>query len=174
MQQWRTSSTVISAAPISTTNITGFFMSVERSSFTNESHDRASVTPSVPERLISLLGLSLMAFLKKSFLRIINRCSRIGPRLRAGKKVSALTIKTTEVSRQVNSGVVTGNMPGKRGQASSAPIAGDSQHGNYHEKPAKQHGRGQRRVVPKGVGVESSESRAVVRAGFRIGIKDFR
>src|SRR3984893_15222109 len=41
----------------------------------------------------------------------ISRCSRIGPRLRAGKKVNAPTIRITEMSRPVNSGVVTGNVP---------------------------------------------------------------
>src|SRR6267143_4171672 len=41
----------------------------------------------------------------------INRCSRIGPRLKAGKKVSAHTIKIVEASRTVTSGPVTGKVP---------------------------------------------------------------
>src|SRR6185437_9150144 len=40
-----------------------------------------------------------------------NRCSSTGPRLNAGKNVSAPTITMTPVSRIVNSGVLTGNMP---------------------------------------------------------------
>src|SRR5215831_16680399 len=41
----------------------------------------------------------------------INKCSTIGPRLNAGKKVSAPTIRITLTSRTVNNGVVTGNVP---------------------------------------------------------------
>src|ERR1039458_6530231 len=48
---------------------------------------------------------------QKTFPACINKCSRIGPRLSAGKNVSALTIRTTELKRTVNSGVVTGNVP---------------------------------------------------------------
>ena len=45
----------------------------------------------------------------------ISRCSRIGPRLRAGKNVSAPTIRITPISSTVNSGVVTGNVPREGG-----------------------------------------------------------
>ena len=42
----------------------------------------------------------------------ISKCSTIGPRLRAGKNVSAPTITMTLTSSAENSGVVTGNVPG--------------------------------------------------------------
>src|SRR5581483_2680137 len=45
----------------------------------------------------------------------ISKCSRIGPRLSAGKKVSAPTIKTTPINSAVKSGVVTGNVPSEGG-----------------------------------------------------------
>src|SRR5689334_24500299 len=41
----------------------------------------------------------------------ISKCSRIGPRLKAGKKVSAPTITITPMSKTVNRGVVTGKVP---------------------------------------------------------------
>src|SRR5208282_188588 len=46
---------------------------------------------------------------------IISRCSSTGPRLRAGKNVSAPTIRITDTSRTVNRGVVTGNVPAEAG-----------------------------------------------------------
>ncbi len=39
----------------------------------------------------------------------------MAPRLSAGKKVSALTIKITKTSSEVNRGVVTGNVPADSG-----------------------------------------------------------
>src|SRR5262245_36732882 len=45
----------------------------------------------------------------------ISKCSTIGPRLRAGKNVSAPTITTTLTSNVVNRGVVTGNVPNDGG-----------------------------------------------------------
>src|SRR5258707_622744 len=41
----------------------------------------------------------------------MRRCSRIGPRLKAGKIVSAPRIRITLISKSVNNGVVTGNVP---------------------------------------------------------------
>src|ERR1700756_1352223 len=45
----------------------------------------------------------------------MRRCSRIGPKLNAGKNVSAPTIKITPIRSTVNSGVVTGNVPREGG-----------------------------------------------------------
>src|SRR5207245_1430571 len=52
---------------------------------------------------------------QNTFPPFISKCSRIGPRLSAGKKVSALTIRITEISSTVKSGVVTGNEPADSG-----------------------------------------------------------
>src|SRR4051812_44345168 len=43
------------------------------------------------------------------------KCSTTGPRLKAGKKVSAPTMTMTPTSSPVNSGVVTGKLPGDAG-----------------------------------------------------------
>src|SRR3954464_13521754 len=43
------------------------------------------------------------------------KCSTIGPRLSAGKNVSAPTITITPTSSAENSGVVTGNVPADAG-----------------------------------------------------------
>ena len=46
---------------------------------------------------------------------VIRKCSTIGPRLSAGKNVSAPTMTMTPTSSAENSGVVTGNVPGDGG-----------------------------------------------------------
>src|SRR5262249_38192288 len=45
----------------------------------------------------------------------MSKCSRIGPRLNAGKNVSAPTIKITPIKSTVNKGVVTGKVPSEGG-----------------------------------------------------------
>src|SRR5262245_7019443 len=45
----------------------------------------------------------------------MSRCSTTGPRLSAGKKVSAPTMTMTLTSSAENNGVVTGNVPGDGG-----------------------------------------------------------
>src|SRR5437868_2835647 len=49
------------------------------------------------------------------FLAAISKCSRIGPRLSAGKNVRAPTIRITAIKSTVNRGVVTGNVPKEGG-----------------------------------------------------------
>src|SRR5580698_8066899 len=44
-----------------------------------------------------------------------SRCSRMGPRLSAGKNVSAPRMRTTPVNRIVKRAVLTGNVPGEGG-----------------------------------------------------------
>src|SRR5215468_6291363 len=45
----------------------------------------------------------------------MSRCSRIGPRLNAGKKVSAPTIRIVETSKPLKSAPVTGKVPADAG-----------------------------------------------------------
>src|SRR6476646_4055067 len=52
---------------------------------------------------------------QNAFPAIICRCSRTGPRLSAGKKVRAPTIRMTPSKSKVNNGVVTGNVPTEGG-----------------------------------------------------------
>src|SRR5258706_3350986 len=51
----------------------------------------------------------------KAFPAFISRCSRIGPRLRAGKNVRAPTIRMVETSKPANKPPVTGNVPADAG-----------------------------------------------------------
>src|ERR1700685_48829 len=110
----RAKSIDVSVAPTSTTNITGFAASVLGFSFTKESHT-ACTTISCPQRDFSLLLVLVAISPSNTFPACIIKCSRIGPRLNAGKNVNALTISTTETSSTVKSGVVTGKVPADSG-----------------------------------------------------------
>src|SRR5580700_2921021 len=110
----RTKSMDVSSAPTSTTNITGLAASVRGFSLTNDSHT-ACTTISCPQRDFSLLVVLVAMGPKNTFPACIIKCSRIGPRLNAGKNVNALTISTTETSSTVNNGVVTGKVPADSG-----------------------------------------------------------
>src|SRR5215469_6095460 len=48
---------------------------------------------------------------QKTFPACISKCSRIGPRLRAGKNVRAPTIKIVETNKPENRAPVTGKVP---------------------------------------------------------------
>src|SRR6266478_696788 len=79
---------------------------------------RAASDFSVPDRLAFLcLGCHIFNFPQKAFPACISRCSRIGPRLRAGKNVSAPTIKMVETSKPANRPPVTGKVPADSGTA---------------------------------------------------------
>src|SRR4029077_10766243 len=69
----------------------------------------------VPNRLTLFLCHNFSNCYQKVLPACISRCSRIGPRLKAGKKVNAPTITITPTSRMLNSGVVTGNVPSDGG-----------------------------------------------------------
>src|SRR5438552_10344306 len=67
---------------------------------------------------IALLFLSAIVFdtdPQKVLPASISRCTRIGPRLRAGKNVNAPTITITPTRSTLNKGVVTGNVPSEGG-----------------------------------------------------------
>src|SRR5882762_950541 len=77
---------------------------------------RAARDFSVPDRLAFLcLGCHIFNFPQKVLPAFISRCSRIGPRLRAGKKVRAPTIKMVETSKPAKSPPVTGKVPADSG-----------------------------------------------------------
>src|ERR1700730_5782686 len=60
---------------------------------------------------VSVLGRLCPWRPQKDFPAAISRCSRMGPRLRAGKKVRAPTITMVATSNPANSPPVTGNVP---------------------------------------------------------------
>src|SRR5581483_8541661 len=59
--------------------------------------------------------IPLVSSHQNAFPAIISRCSRMGPRLSAGKKVRAPMMSITPMRRTVNKGVVTGNVPREGG-----------------------------------------------------------
>ena len=94
---------VVSSAPTSTTNITGFFTMVRGWSFRKESSTaRRSIfgSPSA----FALTCVELVIKPQKTLPACIKRCSRIGARLNTGKKVSEPTMTMVETSKTVNSG----------------------------------------------------------------------
>src|SRR5208283_1867278 len=102
--------TNVITAPTSTTNMTGFFHITRGSNFQKES------TIAVFNILRSVIAVLfacavVILFPQNIFPAFMSRCSRIGPRLSAGKKVNAPTIKITQTSSTVNSGPVTGKVP---------------------------------------------------------------
>ena len=100
------------------------------------------------------------------------KCSTIGPRLSAGKNVSAPTITITPTSSAVKSGVVTGNVPSDGGnRLLAAQAAGDRQRRDDHEEPPEEHRQAERRVVPVRVHADAAEGRAVVGGRRRVGVE---
>src|SRR6185437_3907576 len=63
----------------------------------------------------SQIALDLAMTPQKVLPADISRCSRIGPKLNAGKKIKAPRIRIVPTNSTVNSGVVTGNVPGDGG-----------------------------------------------------------
>src|ERR1019366_572487 len=88
---------------------------VARVKFQNGIHDGAPDNPNLPDSF-RLRSISCHVNRPQKVLPAASsRCSRIGPRLSAGKNVNAPTIRTTPISSMVNSGVVTGNVPSDGG-----------------------------------------------------------
>src|ERR1700686_5683783 len=103
---------VVATLPTSTTNITGFFIMFRGSSLTRESK--------AARRTIFMSQMDFDFFFsaivpQKVLPTDINKFSSTGPRLRAGKNVSAPTIRITPTSSTLNNGVVTGNVPSDGG-----------------------------------------------------------
>ncbi len=155
----RNSITVVMTLPISTTNMTGLPIILRGFSLSSASSSGAAARSSIP-RLLSCLA---MPEPQKVFPAPISRCSRIGPRLKAGKNVSAPTMMMTPISKTVNNGVVTGKRPQRRRNILLLrQVAGNRQHGDDHQEAAHQHGDAAGDVVPGRVAVQSAEGRAVV------------
>src|SRR4030088_412628 len=103
---------LVATLPTSTTNITGFFIMFRGSSFTKESQSaRRTIFKSQMDFDFLFSAISPQKVLPTD----INRCSRMGPRLSAGKKVRAPTMGFTPTSSTLNNGVVTGNVPSEGG-----------------------------------------------------------
>ena len=120
--------------------MTGFFAIVRGCSLRTASHDRAAGRSS-GSQIDFALRVDAMSH-QNTCPCAISRCSTIGPRLSAGKNVSAPTIRITPTSSAAKSGVVTGNVPGDGGtRFLRAEAAGDRQHRDDHEEAADEHRR---------------------------------
>ena len=148
------SSTVVITLPISTTNMTGLPIILRGFSLSSELQvARRTIFQSQTDLRD---GFAIVS--SESLPDVISRCSRIGPRLSAGKNVSAPTMMITPISSTVNSGVVTGNVPSDGGTYFFLrQIAGNRQHGDDHQKAADQHRDAGRDVVPGRVYVSARQ-----------------
>ena len=102
----------------------------------------------------------------------IRKCSTIGPRLSAGKNVSAPTITITPTSKRREERRRHRECAERwRNQLLAAKAAGDGQRRNDHEEAAEQHRQAERRVVPLRVDADAAERRAVVRRRRRVRVE---
>src|SRR6266700_4251784 len=116
--------TVVSAATISTTNITGFFIISRGSSLAKDAviAGHTIFGSSIAEadvRLLALLSASMEVTPNEidqyRLPAVIARCSTIGPNASAGKKVSPPMIRITPTTRPTNRPPVVGNVPADGG-----------------------------------------------------------
>ena len=107
----------MSAAPTSTTNITGFLTISRGSSLrTRRSRPRAHQRRVPDTEFLCLCHVTVARpALRTSCPRCIRKCSTIGPRLSTGKNVRTPTMTITPTSSVAKSGVVTGNVPSDGG-----------------------------------------------------------
>ena len=170
-------STRVSRAPTHTTNITGLRTCTRGSSLRNEFghglEDEAAVVggPLRPSR-VEVLGLAQYGRRLVHQCTII-RCSTIGPRASAGKKLSAPTTMITAISRPDEQRAVGAQGAGALGdELLLGQRAGDGQRGQHHPEAADQHGQAQRDVVEGGVGAQAGEGAAVVAGRRGEGVED--
>ena len=85
-------------------------------------------------------GCFTAAMARRGLPACMRKCSTIGPSDRAGKKVSAPTIRMTPISSTTKSGVVTGKVPAVAGAIlRSDEEAGERHHRDDHGEAADQH-----------------------------------
>src|SRR6476659_3285393 len=120
--------TVVSAVTISSTNITGFLISVRGSSFTNAEPMAGttilgsnSAETGMRLRIIFVVSMVMDATpdqfeaAEKVVPAVIASCSTIGPSASDGKKVRPPTMTMTPTTRPTNRVPVVGNVPADAG-----------------------------------------------------------
>ena len=136
LDESRTSTTVVSTLPTSTTNMTGFRTMWRGSSFANASR--------IARRTI---GGSKSGRLLRGHVRTASRahreCSTIGPSASAGKNVSAPTIRIdADEQRRRTAAPVTGNVPAVSGAIFfSARKPAEREHRHDHREAADERRR---------------------------------
>ena len=97
----------------------------------------------------------------------------MGPRARAGRKVSAPTTRTVPIRMTTKVGPLAGKLASLGGRIFFlARLPGQGQDGQDHQEAADEHGQGQGQVVGDRVAVQSGEGAAVVSRSRREGVQD--
>ena len=113
--------------------------------------------------------------IKKTCPFCIRKCSTIGPRLSAGKNVSAPTITITPTSSVVNSGVVTGNVPSDSGiRFLRLRLPAIASGGMIMKKRPKSIVRPSVVLYAEGIDADAAERGAVVGGGGRMSAEGLR
>ena len=169
--------TVVSAATTSTTNITGFLISVRGSSLAKAAPIAGTHDLGIEQRRRPASACAALRFpwtmhsevdsIRTASSRSIARCSTIGPSASAGKKVRPPMMRITPTSRPTNSAPWVGNVPADGGTvffATSEPAIAII--GMIMKKRPTSIASAAGRVVEERVAGEAGEGRAVV-AGLR-------
>ena len=177
--------TVVSAAPTSTTNITGFFISVTGFSFTNESLQRAPENLRIEQRpgprqllreaassnlrprrgVVNVVGIGHLQswkHRKRTASPVHQEMLHDRAQRSAGKNVSAPTMITVPPAGRRTAGRASETCRWWPAPSSCRQAAGDRQQRNDEQEPADQHRQAERQVVPGRIGVEPGEGAAVV------------
>ena len=166
----RTNRIVVSSAPTSTMNITGFRIEdprVELCVPTRRTERRIKADRECTGR--ADLRRPLAGGGGSTDHDITDKCSRIGPSARAGKKVSPVTISTTPPISPPNSGVCVGSVPLVVGTARlRCERAGDAERRDDEEEASDEHRQTLGDRVPLGAGPLVGERGTVVVRGRRV------
>src|SRR6202030_1244885 len=165
---------LVSTAPTSTTNITGFLTMVRGSSFRNESAvARVRIFVSVRDCFRTCETGSMKT--SEGFPCCHQQVFENGPETQGREKGESSDNDNDgdEQAREQSAGHWEG-ADGFRNDSFLCEASGDSQHRNNHEKAAQQLGDGSAGVVPHGIRVQAAEGRPVIPGGRYICIEHLR
>src|ERR1700719_473900 len=165
---------LVSTAPTSTTNITGFLTMVRGSSFRNESAvARVRIFVSVRDCFRTCETGSMKT--SEGFPCCHQQVFENGPETQGREKGESSDNDNggDEQAREQSAGYSEG-ANGFRNDSFFCEASGDSQYWNDHEKAAQQLGDRGAGVVPHGVGVQTSECRTVIARGRNVGVEHLR
>src|ERR1700686_2893639 len=165
---------LVSTAPTSTTNITGFLTMVRGSSFRNES---ATALVRIFVAVRDFFRTCEIGSMKTSegFPCCHQQVFENGPETQGGEKGES---SDDDNGGDQQAGEETAShwkgADGFRNDSFSCQASGDSQHRDNHEKAAQQLGNGSACVVPHGIRVQTAEGRPVIPRGRYICIEHLR
>src|SRR6266849_1592490 len=160
--RFHTSAIVVSAVPTSTTNITGFFISVRGLSFKAESQTARPTIPEVQRDFIASFDLSFM-MVSKRFPRVHQQM--LQNRTEAERREESQRTYNQDHRTQQHREQWRRHRERARGRGYellARQVASNGQNGNHRKEAAQQSGQADRRVIPKRIRVDSGESRTVV------------